>query len=529
MPVSFPPPALHKAPLVAPDVRQPTVQRVSLLSLVRAVSAHTGQLLWLVIGIGVALRCWHYLGNRSLWVDEARLALNIVHKTFPQLFQPLDDGQAAPIGFLVIEKLAVLLLGNNEYALRLFPLLCGVASIFLFYALARRCATPAALRVGLGLFVFSRPLIYYSAEVKQYAGDVAVALMLCLVALPWLTEKRPMARDAASLGVAGVSALWFSHPAAFVLAGIGTTLALRCVATRDWQRLGMLSLPGTIWALSFLVAYLMFLRPLSNDEFFLHAWRKSFVPLLPQALPELLWPAKALYRLLSAALGVHPAVAAVPFVVGGYVLWREQRWLLLLLFSPIFFTVLASGVQKYPFSDRLILFLAPAVLLVIAAGIAHMWEVTRQRSPVIGVTFAGVLCALTVSKGLTAFQPRQELKPVLDYFAAQRQAGDVLYVYHGALSALQYYQDRYGLTERDYIVGVLASDDWNHYRDDLARLRGHQRVWVLFSHIHRSSGVDEEQLFRYFLDNLGVRQDERRAVGASIYLYDLASPPNRSG
>ncbi|MCS6926166.1 MAG: hypothetical protein NZ578_09740 [Candidatus Binatia bacterium] len=525
MPVSPSPPSLARVPLVAPDTGQHGVGFAPLFSrAITALGRFKVQLVWLVIGIGVALRCLHYLSNRSLWLDEARLALNIVQKTFSQLFQPLDYGQAAPIGFLMIEKLAVLLLGNNEYALRLFPLLCGVASIFLFSALGRRCVTPATTLVALVLFVSSRPLLYYSAEVKQYAGDVVVALTLSLLALPWLGRDRLTVRHAACFGVMGIVGLWFSHPAVFVLAGIGTTLAVTSLLARDWRRLGLLSLTGTLWGLSFLVAYVTMLRSLSNDEFFLHAWRKSFVPLIPHTLPELLWPAKALYSLLSGALGISPPVAVVAFLVGGYVLWRENRPLLFFLLSPALFTVLASGLQIYPFSDRLILFLAPACLLVIAAGVAHVWEVTRQRSPVIGVAFAGVLCALTISKGLTAFQPRQEIKPLLHYFATQRQAGDVLYVYHGALSALQYYQDRYGITA--YVTGTWAVGDWDRYRDELAQLRGHKRVWVLFSHVNRSSGVDEEKLFLHYLDSWGVRQDAQRTdEQASLYLYDLALPP----
>jgi len=47
-----------------------------------------------------------YIENRSLWDDEASLALNIVYKNFSELTQVLDYHQAAPIGFLFIRSLA---------------------------------------------------------------------------------------------------------------------------------------------------------------------------------------------------------------------------------------------------------------------------------------------------------------------------------------------------------------------------------------------------------------------------------------
>lgn len=73
-----------------------------------------------------------YLYNRSLWADEAVLALNIVNRSYLELLQPLDYDQAAPIGFLIVEKFAVQLFGDNEYSLRLFPLLSGIISLLLF-------------------------------------------------------------------------------------------------------------------------------------------------------------------------------------------------------------------------------------------------------------------------------------------------------------------------------------------------------------------------------------------------------------
>ena len=77
------------------------------------------------------------LHNRSLWADEAVLALNIVNRSYWELLQPLDYEQGAPVGFLLVEKLAIGVFGNNEYALRLFPLLSGIISLFLFYILAK--------------------------------------------------------------------------------------------------------------------------------------------------------------------------------------------------------------------------------------------------------------------------------------------------------------------------------------------------------------------------------------------------------
>jgi hypothetical protein len=87
---------------------------------------------WILISIGIVLRLIQYMINRSLWLDESFLALNIINRSFEQLFMPLDYGQVAPVGFLMVERLNVQLFGNNEYSLRLLPLIAGICSLFLF-------------------------------------------------------------------------------------------------------------------------------------------------------------------------------------------------------------------------------------------------------------------------------------------------------------------------------------------------------------------------------------------------------------
>ena len=89
----------------------------------------------IILLIGLLFRVVPYLSNRSLWRDEAAVSINIVHKSYAELIQPLDMDQKAPVGFLWIEKFFTQVFGNNEFALRLFPLLAGLLSVFLFYFL----------------------------------------------------------------------------------------------------------------------------------------------------------------------------------------------------------------------------------------------------------------------------------------------------------------------------------------------------------------------------------------------------------
>src|ERR687898_2404863 len=70
-----------------------------------------------IVAFGMALRFTQYLTNRSLSIDEAFLALNVIQKSPRALLGELNFSQAAPLGFLEAEKLAIAILGRSEYAL----------------------------------------------------------------------------------------------------------------------------------------------------------------------------------------------------------------------------------------------------------------------------------------------------------------------------------------------------------------------------------------------------------------------------
>jgi hypothetical protein len=71
---------------------------------------------------------------------------------------------------------------------------------------------------------------------------------------------------------------------------------------------------------------------------------------------------------------------------------------------------------------------------------------------------------------------------------------------------------------------VQSKKKWDHYIDELRGLRGNDRVWILFSHVHKNSGIDEEKFFLYVLDSMGQQIDSFKRTGASVYLYKL--PPD---
>ncbi|MGB3514056.1 MAG: glycosyltransferase family 39 protein [Microcoleaceae cyanobacterium] len=486
---------------------------------------------YLIIAFGVAVRLVQYLSNRSLWADEAVLALNIVNRSYLELLQPLDYDQGAPIGFLIVEKLAVQILGNNEYALRLFPFICGVGSLFVFYELAKKWIPKSAIPIGLILFASLEYLVYYSAEVKQYSSDVAIALLLYLLLLPLVKAKLNFGQII-RFGLLGVIAIWFSHPSIFILASIGGSALLINLWQKDLSKVKKLLLIYSAWVLSFVIFYFVSLRNLTGNETLTTSWGDGF----PSSPFDIIWMLDTFGKFFYKPLGFSKWVdglAIILFLIGCVSCWLRRKEILLLLLSPLFATFLASFLHQYPFRSRLVLFLTPFVIFLIAEGGNYILRKPKyQTIKMSGIFLVILLLWQPVAKGINLMKnPKtySEIKPVLNYIKEHQQPGDILYIYQRGIYQFKYYAEKYGYQEDDYIIGVddldkydgeeLSIAEMTRYEKDLDKLRGNKRVWLLFSHTHIPV---ERKFLNYYLNEIGLRMDIFEKRGSYVYLYDLS-------
>ncbi len=483
----------------------------------------------LLILLGALLRVRQYLTGRSLWADEAMLALNIVKRNFVGMFQPLDYDQGAPIGFLLVQKFFNAILGKNEFVLRLFPLLVGLISLWLFYLLLKQITSGFGLLTALALFAFNPRLIYYSSEVKQYILDVAVTILLLLLAAPVLTTS-PRKRDFAWLTLAGLIALWFSHPALFVLAGIGLALIIVYLRRRDdsnvWLVIGM----GILWVLEIALLYLLILKDLSQNAYMREYWQGAFLPMPPWSDPG--WFVRSLNENIGIQFGIPYGVFVVLLImlIGWVVLSYQNQSYALALACILFVTLTASALGFYPVFERMILFLVPVGLILIGKTIEAFYQ-RVQRFHLLGVLsvlfLAGYLFYgpfVTSMQNLVEPKYFEHIRPSMETLRDSWKDGDVLYVSNGALPAFRFYAPFYGLENIPYEFG--KREDYKNPENILSRLdplKGQARVWILFSHVYEKDDFNEKDYILTYLDQIGQKKREFRVPGTSVflYLYDL--------
>lgn len=493
------------------------------------------------LALGAGLRILQFAADVGLWGDELAIARNVIDRPARELVaSPLAHRQTAPTGFLLAEKAAVTVLGPNDYALRLFPLLSALVALVAMWKVAERTVEGLGVPVAVGLFAAAAPLIACAALVKQYSSDVAVALLLLWLVLDF-EWPNVGARRAFFAAAAGAVAVGFSQPAVFVLLGLGACLAWRAWSARraapepSWQSVWVVLLAWAICAIAAVLIGIASMTP-ATREYMRNFWAAGLLPDPPRRALETLWPLDQLAAFVGrgglASLGYpRPPLFLSLSACGLFLLARRRPAIAACLIAPVVVTLAAAVARQYPFSEKLILFLSPVFFL----GIAELAEWVRLRlSPrsALVATSAVLLLVTPAFVPILAVPPVyriEDVKRVLAYVQTRRRPDDAVYVYYGAGAAVAFYAETFGLATSDYRIGGCHRGDGRKYYQELDTLRGRPRVWLIVSH---SLGFyqERENMLRY-LDAIGVRRDAfvvpSRTVGlqfspAEAFLYDLS-------
>jgi hypothetical protein len=490
-----------------------------------------GRLTLALISVGVILQVANWMFNRSLWNDELAIALNLQERAFGQLAGPLDYGQAAPIGFLWIEKSATAALGQRERTLRLFPLMCGLASLWLANAYFKQWLNAGERLLALGLLVIQPRLVQYSAEIKPYACDVAAALLVLVIELR-LWKSRFHLGWLGALAAAGIVLPWISFPVVFVLAatGLSALWGLMTMTPLRWRPLLLAAGAIAGGAVSAAAQYNL-LKSASGNSYLAAFWADFFMPRSgPRAAAAwVLWSWIKLFR--DPLKGTSEWFTAPLAVVGLTMLVVRHRRPALVLCGLLFIAVAAAAMRLYPFGDRLALYLLPMLVVCVAAAVAGL---AKMRPKACGPAAMAILIfvmadPLSRSTGnLLRPKDREDSRRVLGALAGQAQPRDALYVFCHSQLSYKYYAPRLGLgLTPTFGTTVEAADD-----PQLSRLLAQGRVWIYFAHGSNPPGADAQEAFIRYADSRARPVCTIRAEGSGAFLYEpvRAMPaPTRKG
>ncbi len=335
-------------------------------------------LAWGFVLLGTAIRLVGYLLCFPLWIDECLLAENFLDRGFLDLALPLENHQVAPVGFLWVELAVVRLFGFSEWSLRLFPLVCGIGSLFVFRHLASRLLTGLPLVFAVGCLAVAKSPIGLSANVKPYATDLFVAVTFVTLAVEWL--RRPeRTMWLWILAVAIPLGLLLSYPAVFV--GGAVCLGLLVPVFRLHNRQAWIAYAACNVLLCAAFAGILTLTSgpaFAPTQSFMHDyWTPlgGFPPMTePGRLVAWLVDVHLGDRIFAAPYGAENGGGIVPLLccaVAAVVMFRRGQHPVVTIFTAMFgLAFVAAVMHRYPYGGhyRLMQFLVPGICIGTGLG-----------------------------------------------------------------------------------------------------------------------------------------------------------------
>lgn len=350
---------------------------------------------------------------------------------------------------------------------------------------------------------------------QQYAVDALLSTVLFYL-IGLVSQKKSFEWKTFGILVGvGVLATVSSHPAIFTLASIGIFLCALWVTQELPVRLTHLAIAGFTWLVLFGANYLFILTKLGENPDLTNYWQNGFLlfPFTKEGIDTWMHVLTKFLHFHGYGSHWHVLVISLCFIamVDSIV---NKRFPYLVIIGVFLITICAALLGKYPIYQRMSLFLFPFMVFLMIRGLDLL---TRDRSKVITIVFATLLFLPSVN-GLSKFtlKPiyKEELRPMIQLMQEKRDVSEPVYVYYGAVNALNYYY-RNTPKEGTFIQGLCWRKDHSLMHQEIERLSKLPKVWVIFSHIHKK----EESIFINAMKKAGAKVEERYDhYNAALYL-----------
>ena len=349
----------------------------------------------LITLLGAFLRLWR-LGELGLSYDEAATALmaratpaEIVH------FHWTAGFEHPPFWQLLIHAWS-LAAAQSEFALRFLPALAGILVIPLVWQFAHVLyPDDSPIWHGSALLTAIAPvLIYYSQEARMYAIVLALALGTMIVSVRLV--QRPSWGGVLMLALLNVAMTGFHYYAALLFAAQGLFFLIAAITQPAFR---------SQW-IKWLTALILSAVPLLLWMAFSPGFQMTLESVLNAAdvegTPVIVFLDELWRDLTVAAIRWQPAWTRIGYLwlpllavglVDAFWLRRKDRgsrlsgwYLSLLLLVPVLFSALVFG----QLSTRYVLFIGPALFILMTMGILRLWTMARLLGAAGALTFVGV-------------------------------------------------------------------------------------------------------------------------------------------
>lgn len=400
-----------------------------------------------VILCGVGVSIYMNFAGRSLWLDEAYLVSSLENRSLFQLTgQPLDYVQSAPVVYLYIVKLLMIIFGDSEGVLRAFSVFSYIATLFLTWYVSGklfRCRHAVLCAAFVANIDF---LLKYSNVFKPYVSE-CIWVLLVLVVYHWYQEKKIPWWGMALLYM---TFIWAANPVCFFVGGVLTCEFLTGIFRKEGDRVIHSVISGIGICGSFVIYYFYWLKAAATDDFMQNYWVNDQFPFFPKSRDEFDLGWKLIRRLFGAChdeLRLLLAALVLAALVMG--IWQRSRYCFVLAFGFLL-ALFASSLTMFPIRDRLWCFSFPIFAILAFYFIDRMLIKGGTGG---GELFAVFLMAVLIctNSGIRTYADRDEVywagneaNPLIDYVRENIKEDEKVYVFYNSIPVVSY-KNGYGV------------------------------------------------------------------------------------
>jgi hypothetical protein len=221
---------------------------------------------------------------------------------------------------------------------------------------------------------------------------------------------------------------WFSYASLFVLAAVNLTLFVKNLKT-NLKNIIIFLTPQII---SFLTLYFGVIKNCQNSEIMHIFWGKYFLS-VKNFIPLFL---NSFTQIFVSAKGILVVMLVAAFLTGAFLIYKENKEKFAFLILPIIILILFSFLKIYPFGERLLLFLAPIYLVIIAKSFDTI--LNKNKIPFILLCICFVFSIFFGSSNIKLAIPKEHGRAICQTIKDKGNKNDTFYI-HPKRFTIRYY------------------------------------------------------------------------------------------
>jgi mannosyltransferase len=408
----------------------------------------------LITLVAILLRSYR-LGS-DLWLDEITPIVDYGHMPVVQVIGSYLRTNNHLLNTL-LTKLSIGAFGESEWSVRLPAMLFGVATIPVFYWVARLVLSRWASVAATAVLAVSYHHIFFSQNARGYSAALFFALATSGLLIRALADDKKWRW----LLYAGGMFLGFASLAqtAFVFAGhiVLGLIAVALIRKRGGSGAPLARRLVLVFGITGFVSFQLYATPLPEMYAVItHLYVREATGFAPFSL---VFFREIVRGLTSGFGGVVPTILVVLIGVGGIVFLVRANWMLAAALGlPPFLTAVFLLARGLSFSPRFFLLLLP---LGIVASLAAA-EAPAVRHPRRAVLL-GALLAIASLISLRRYYntPKQPYRAALAFLEQTRRPGEKFLIIYAAEQGFRYYVPKIATSNRDAYVYVRTQTSFD--------------------------------------------------------------------